>query len=198
MSFPNADAVADVLGPVVAAHHLDIEDVQVTRAGAKSRVTVLVDGDDAPDLDRIEVVSEDCSAALDSAEASGMLDFGPGYTLEVSTPGVGHPLTAPRHFRRARGHLARITVAGQTPEFARIGALDDAEGQVVLITGPSAKAATGAVKKGARLNQRATARAVPLDSVASAVVEVEFTAAPETELALADEDFDAAVTRLED
>ncbi|WP_448850977.1 ribosome maturation factor RimP [Corynebacterium sp. 335C] len=198
MSFPNADAIADVIGPAVVAHRLEIEDVQVARAGAKSRVTVLVDGDEAPDLDRVELASEDVSRALDDAEASGMLDFGPGYVLEVSTPGVGHPLTAPRHWRRNRGRLVRVTLDDGSAAIGRIGALDDAEENVAFIEGPAAKAAAGTVKKGARVSQKVSVRALPLSSVATAVVEVEFTPAPEVETAPAESDFDAAVHRLEE
>ncbi|MDO4610877.1 ribosome maturation factor RimP [Corynebacterium sp.] len=198
MAFPTADAVADVVGPAVAAHGLELEDVTVHGAGASTRVVVLVDGDDAPDLDRVALASEDVSRALDEAEASGMLDFGSGYELEVSTPGVGHPLTEPRHWRRNRGRLVRVVLGDGSAEYGRIGALDEAREHVAFIVGPAAKAAAGRVKKGARVSQKAVVRALPLSSVATAVVEVEFTLAPEVEMALAESDFDAAVHRLED
>ena len=188
MAFPPAEAIADVIRPAAAARGLDIEDVKVSGAGRKTQVTVLVDGDDAPDLDVIEAATRDISAALDEAEANREIRFGElEYTLEVSTPGVAAPLVAPRHWRRNRNRLVRIRLVGGDQLVGRIGALADDGERVIIVssTGPKGRpTATGAV--------------LELATVEQAVVEIEFSKAPAVELDLAGLDFDDAVTRLEE
>ncbi|MFD5867183.1 ribosome maturation factor RimP [Corynebacterium sp. NPDC060344] len=188
MAFPPAEAIADVIRPAAAAHGLDIEDVKVTGAGRKSQVTVLVDGDDAPDLGAIEAVTRDISAALDDAEAARTIRFGElEYTLEVSTPGVEAPLAAPRHWRRNRNRLVRIRLADGGQVVGRIGALDDDGGRVIIVTSTGPKG-----------RPKATGAVLELASVEQAVVEIEFSKAPAVELDLAGLDFDDAATRLEE
>lgn len=99
-----AEAVRRVVTPAVDAAGLFLEDVVVTRAGAKSVVRITVDLPEhargSLDSDTLGDVSRAISAALDAD------DVVPGaYTLETSTPGTSRPLTLPRHFRRARGRL---------------------------------------------------------------------------------------------
>ncbi|MBV7295242.1 ribosome maturation factor RimP [Corynebacterium sp. TAE3-ERU12] len=190
MAYPSAETVTSIVERPAAARELDIEDVKIVRAGAKSQVTVLVDGETAPDLDTLEALTEEISAALDAAEASGKAEFGSQpYRLEVSTPGVDHPLTRPRHWRRNQGRLARVEVAGEDFTLARIGALSDDETRVILIP----TVARGTKKGQGKKAPEPTAIAVPLEKLNQAVVEVEFTPAPETEAHLAGLDFDAAV-----
>ena len=56
------------------------------------------------------------------------------YTLEVSSRGVGRPLTLPRHWRRNKGRLVKVTFLEEEPLTGRItdsdeaGALLDVEG----------------------------------------------------------------------
>src|SRR5215467_6068512 len=73
--------------PVVSAAGLDLEDLGVSRAGRRHVVRVTVDGDSGVDL------------PLDA------------YTLEVTSPGVDRPLTAPRHWRRNVGRLVTVRAA---------------------------------------------------------------------------------------
>lgn len=188
MAFPPAEAIADVIRPAAAARGLDIEDVKVTGAGRKSQVTVLVDGDEAPDLDAIEAATRDISAALDEAEAAGEIRFGElEYTLEVSTPGVSAPLVAPRHWRRNRNRLVRIRLDDGGQLVGRIGAFDEDGDRVIIVTSTGPK---GRLK--------ATGAVLELATVEQAVVEIEFSKAPAVELDLAGLDFDDAVTRLEE
>jgi ribosome maturation factor RimP len=50
---------------------------------------------------------------------------GTPYVLEVSSPGVDRPLTAPRHWRRARGRLVRAVLQGGEVATGRVVAADD-------------------------------------------------------------------------
>ena len=188
MAFPPAEAIADVIRPAAAARGLDIEDVKVSGAGRKTQVTVLVDGDDAPDLDVIEAATRDISAALDEAEANREIRFGElEYTLEVSTPGVAAPLVAPRHWRRNRNRLVRIRLVGGDQLVGRIGALADDGDRVIIVTSTGPKG-----------RPKATGAVLELATVEQAVVEIEFSKAPAVELDLAGLDFYDAVTRLEE
>ena len=47
------------------------------------------------------------------------------YTLEVTTPGVDRPLTAPRHFRKNVDRLVKITKNDGTQVKGRISSADE-------------------------------------------------------------------------
>ena len=88
---------------------------------------VAVDADERPDLDKLEELSQAVSEEFDARETSGTLNFGPGYTFEVTTPGVDTPLTQPRHFRRNIGRLVTFAVSGNggSKDTLRIAAVDE-------------------------------------------------------------------------
>ena len=172
MAFPSPEELRDRIAPVAAAHGMDVEDVRTTKAGAKSQVIVALDSDSRPTLDELEVVSQELSALFDASEDAGELNFGAGYTLEVTTPGVDLPLTAPRHWRRARGRLVAVGDATY-----RVGALDEDETRVVL------------VEDGAKSPQ---VRVRPVSELSGAVVEVEFNQPPKAEVELAELTFEEA------
>jgi len=98
--------IADVIRPVVAAAGMDLEAIRVSAAGRRRLLRVVVDSDGGVSLDDAATISRQLSAALDTVAVMG--DF--PYTLEVSSPGVDRPLTDPRHWRRAVGHLVQVTV----------------------------------------------------------------------------------------
>ena len=177
MAFPESGELETLIRPVTDAYGLDIEAVKTVKAGKKSQVVVAVAGDEAPTLDQLEEISNELSALFDAAEERGEVNFGAGYTLEVTTPGVDLPLTEARHFRRNRGR--KVKVGG---EQWRVGPLDAEETQVALVR---------ATKKGEEV------RVSPVSELSGAVVEIEFNAPPAAETELADrafEDLDAAAT----
>ena len=102
----DADRIADVIRPVIAAAGMDLESVRVSAAGRRRLLRVVVDSDEGVSLDDAAAISRQLSAVLDAAPVMG--DF--PYTLEVSSPGVDRPLTDPRHWRRAVGRLVQVTV----------------------------------------------------------------------------------------
>jgi len=113
--------VRAVIEPVVTAAGYDLEEVNVSRAGRRHVVRVLVDTDGGINLDDVAVVSREISAALDQAEERGGEVLAGEYQLEVGSPGVDRPLTLPRHWRRNRGRL--VAVNGLT---GRVADVDDA------------------------------------------------------------------------
>lgn len=177
MAFPTTEEIAQRLHPIVDPRRLDVEKVEIKKAGAKSSIIIRVDGDKRPDLNTIEEVSDAISRVFDAAEQAGELNFGAGYRLEVSTPGFDEPLVAARHFRRQRGHVATFVMSDDTvPSFVgRIGALDSSETELaVIIPGKTAPSVS----------------IYPLREICEAKLEVEFSAPPEAEIVLTNTSFD--------
>jgi ribosome maturation factor RimP len=104
------DTLIALLEPLVGSEGYDLEDVAVAAAGRRSVVRVIVDADGGIDLDGIAVVSRVVSEALDTADVANSGVLAGSYVLEVSSPGVDRPLSAPRHWRRARGRLVAVPV----------------------------------------------------------------------------------------
>ncbi|HYN67686.1 MAG TPA: ribosome maturation factor RimP [Ornithinibacter sp.] len=107
-----ADSIRPTLQEALAQSGLVLEEVAVTPAGRRRVVKVLVDRalDEAGTvteptapltLDEVADATHQVSDALDASDLMGEQP----YTLEVSSPGVGRPLTEPRHFRRNVGRL---------------------------------------------------------------------------------------------
>lgn len=114
----------DAVEPVLAKAGYDLEELAVSKAGNRSVVRVVVDGEDGVTSDAIADLSREISAALDEAEASGGPVSRGGYTLEVSSPGIDRPLTLPRHWRRNLTRLVKVRI-GQTTLTGRVVAVDD-------------------------------------------------------------------------
>ena len=140
-----------LLGPVVSAAHLDLEDVEVRSAGRRRIVRVLVDGERGVGLDQVAEVSRAVSDALDGSDVLGDTP----YTLEVSSPGVDRPLTLARHWRRNVGRLV-VVHSGGTDLTGRISSADE---------------------EGVELDLEPGLRRLPYSTISRAVVQVEFRSA---------------------
>jgi ribosome maturation factor RimP len=97
-------ALLDILSQPLRDSGLDLEDVEVSSAGRRKLVRVLVDKDGGVTLDDIAEATTLVSGVLDEHD---VLDDHP-YTLEVTSPGVDRPLTQPRHWRRNLNRLVRV------------------------------------------------------------------------------------------
>ena len=125
-------SVKDQIRPAVegplGALGLLVEDVSVTPAGRRRLVRVWIDrvvDDSGPDttsateplsLDEVADATRVVSDALDDSDAMGEQP----YTLEVTSPGLDRPLTAPHHFRRNVGRLVTLTPTEGDPVTGRI------------------------------------------------------------------------------
>jgi ribosome maturation factor RimP len=131
MPRPQLDELRAELRPTVeravADVGFDLEDIDVRPAGRRTLVRVVVDADDGVGLDDIAALSRRVSAELDQRDAV----LGGPYTLEVTSPGVDRPLTAPRHWRRARLRLVEVEPHEGGTFTGRVG--DAAEDAVVLL-----------------------------------------------------------------
>lgn len=154
MKIPDLEGL---LTPVVAAQNLEIDRIEVMSAGRRKLVRVFLDGDGpaglGPSLDEIADATRAISNALDDSTITGQAP----YTLEVSSRGVGRPLTAPKHYRRNRGRLVAVT----GPEL-------DLTGRIVAVTDDELT-----------LDLDGETRVVGLAGIDKAVVQVELNRLPD-------------------
>lgn len=120
-----ARRLAALIEPDLRAAGVDLEDVEVVAAGKRRLVRVLVDKDDGVSLDDVALVSQQISGVLDANPDADAILGSAAYVLEVSSPGVDRPLTAPRHWRRAAGRLARVVLVDGGEVVGRVVDSDD-------------------------------------------------------------------------
>ena len=160
---PSPPQVIELLAADFAEAGYDVEDVLVV-TGTSPRITVIADGDTPLDLDVIADLSRRASALLDEA----LPEDTPAYLLEVSSAGLDRPLTAEKHFRRARGRKAELALADGATVTGRLGGVDD-----------------GALDLVVRAGRDVAVRRIPLADIEKAVVQVEFSTPNPRELELA-------------
>ncbi|MBX6371884.1 MAG: ribosome maturation factor RimP [Acidothermus sp.] len=162
--------LAELLAPIVAAEGLDLEHVNFHVHGDTRSLQILVDRDGGVRLDDIAKLSRRISDFLDTdAEADALIGSAP-YSLEVSSPGIDRPLTEPRHWRRAVGHLVRIRLPDLGTVVARIREVQG--DQVRLAVRWRYGQRMGAVRHDEE-------RTVPIAEVSPGTLEVEFDRAEE-------------------
>ena len=160
-----------VVEGVVMAAGFDLEEIDVRPAGRRSLVRVVVDSDTGVGLDDIATLSRRIAAGLDLRDEV----LGGPYTLEVTSPGVDRPLTAPRHWRRARGRLVRVKVKG-AGEPSTVSGEGFVEGRLLA-------ADADGVTLGTVLNGRASGeRRFSYAELGAGSVQVEFGRIPDAEL----------------
>lgn len=161
---PEESRLKALLEPAVLANRLYLEDVAIHVAGSHRTVHVVVDlpqeETGGVSLDAIAEISRALSDILDNDPR----DDGRPYDLEVSSPGVGRPLTEPRHWHRALGRMAKVNVLQGDNLTGRIVAVDD-DG-VTLV--PEHE-----VKKGMKPKQGDPVK-LPFDRIRQGKVEIEF------------------------
>ena len=136
------DRLAGLLAGPIEALGLDLEAVDLSRAGKRSVLRVAVDKDGGVDMDDIAAATGEVSRVLDDSDPMGNNP----YTLEVSSPGVDRPLTLPRHWRRNAGRLVKVTLTDGDSLVGRIGSVDD-DGADIAVEGGSARLDFGDVAK---------------------------------------------------
>jgi ribosome maturation factor RimP len=136
------------LEPVVSALGLDLDDAQLLRHGKQRVLEIILDADGGVDLDHVALASRAISEFLDQSNVMGES----AYTLEVSSRGVGTPLTKPAHWRRNVGRLVKMT-----------GDAIDVTGRILGFDDPQVTIAVGS-----------TERTIDISTVSRATIEVEF------------------------
>ncbi len=139
----------EVLSGPLADRGFDLEDVELSQAGRRSLVRVLIDTDGGVTLDAIADATHLVSDVLDNHDPLG----DKSYTLEVTSPGTDRPLTAERHWRRNVGRLVKVTLTSGEAFTGRVTSAEDAQ---------------------ATLDVGGASRVVALTHVSTAHVEIEF------------------------
>lgn len=147
------DQISDLVTPAVSQAGFYLEDVHVATPGSHRIVTCIVDGDSSLNLDQVTTVSRLISELLDEATFMGETPF----TLEVTSPGVDRPLTAPRHFKKNVDRLLKVIKVDGSEVIGRI--LSNTDQDVTLSV---------TVKK------ESSEEVVALVDIKRAVVEIEF------------------------
>ncbi|WP_405675629.1 ribosome maturation factor RimP [Streptomyces sp. NBC_01511] len=155
MSTTHSERLRGLLEPLVSAKGLDLEEIEVSRAGRRRVLRIVVDSDDGVDLDACAELSRTISTTLDESDAMGEDE----YQLEVTSPGADRPLTERRHYVRAVGRLAKIQLHEGDEFVARVLAVDE-EGLDLEVPGVKGR--------------KPTARRIEFASIAKARVELEF------------------------
>ncbi|MEU5404064.1 ribosome maturation factor RimP [Streptomyces sp. NPDC005963] len=155
MSTTQSERLRGLLEPLVSAADLDLEEIEVSRAGRRRVLRIIVDSDEGATLDACAELSRAVSEKLDESDAMGEEE----YVLEVSSPGADRPLTEHRHYVRAVGRLVRLQLHEGGELVARILTVDD-EGLDLEVPGVKGR--------------KPTARRTAFDEIAKARVEIEF------------------------
>jgi ribosome maturation factor RimP len=155
MSTTQSDRLRELLEPLVAAQGLDLEEIEVSKAGRRRMLRIVVDSEEGVELDACAEVSRAISDKLDETDAMGDEE----YVLEVGSPGADRPLSEHRHYVRATGRLAKLQLNDGAELIARILVVDE-DGLDLEVPGVKGR--------------KPTARRVEFADIAKARVEVEF------------------------
>ncbi len=99
------EMVERLLEPIVSSRNLRIYDVEYVKEGQEYYLRAYIDKDGGVTIDDCVDVSRELSDALDDTDP-----IPDAYTLEVSSPGLGRPLTKDRHLAASIG----MAVEGST------------------------------------------------------------------------------------
>jgi len=165
MSPASPDHLTGLIGPTVHALGLDLDALELTPAGRRRVLRVVVDKDGGVSLDDIADATRAVSKELDADDVLGEQP----YTLEVTSRGVDRPLTSPRNWVRNIGRLVEVALVDGTVVTGRVTGADD--------TGADLAVPAATSRGGHRASDRAddpTPHRVPYTEVRRALVQVEF------------------------
>jgi ribosome maturation factor RimP len=100
------EEISAVITPALTSLGFYLEDLNITSAGKRSLLTVIVDADRHLSLDEVTVATKAISELVENIPALGSTPF----TLEVTSPGIDRPLTKPRHWRKNINRLVKIVL----------------------------------------------------------------------------------------
>jgi len=98
------EEISAAITPALTALGFYLEDLNISSAGKRSLLTVIVDADHHLSLDEVTQATKAFSEIVENIPALGATPF----TLEVTSPGVDRPLTKPRHWRKNINRLVKI------------------------------------------------------------------------------------------
>ena len=98
------EEISAAITPALTALGFYLEDLNISSAGKRSLLTVIVDADRHLSLDEVTQATKAISEIVENIPALGATPF----TLEVTSPGVDRPLTKPRQWRKNINRLVKI------------------------------------------------------------------------------------------
>ncbi|MEU6136151.1 ribosome maturation factor RimP [Nocardioides sp. NPDC047086] len=137
-----ASAIEKALADPLLALGLDIEAVEITPAGKRRILRIAVDKDGGITHEEVTEATREVNRVLDESDVMGEQP----YTLEVTSPGVDRPLTLPRHWRRNKGRLVKVTAADGSAFTGRVKESDE-ERVSLEVSGKRREVAYADVKK---------------------------------------------------
>ncbi|TQL69337.1 ribosome maturation factor RimP [Nocardioides albertanoniae] len=135
-------AIEEALTDPLQSLGLDVEAVEVTPAGKRRILRVAVDKDGGITHEEVTEATREVNRVLDDSDVMGEQP----YTLEVTSPGVDRPLTLPRHWRRNRSRLVKVTLNDGSAFTGRVKESDD-ESASLEVSGKRRDVAYKDVKK---------------------------------------------------
>ncbi|MGR3808885.1 ribosome maturation factor RimP [Jiulongibacter sp. NS-SX5] len=100
----SAEDVQGVLAEIIQDSKFYLVDLKVSSSKIKQKVTVLVDTDEGISIDECSDISRKLGSILDEKIDNA-------YTLEVSSPGIDHPLKLSRQYVKNIGRSIKVVKA---------------------------------------------------------------------------------------
>jgi ribosome maturation factor RimP len=113
--------IRQIVEPVLAPDQF-VVDVVVSVKKNPGKIMVLLDGDQGINIDACAEVSRHVSKALDERNL-----MGDNYLLEVSTPGVDHPLKLKRQYPKHVGRNLKLKMLDNTQTEGKLMEVKDEE-----------------------------------------------------------------------
>ena len=110
------EEIAAAITPTIEGLGFYLEDLNITSAGRRSMLTVIVDGDTHLTLDQVTSVTKAIGEIVENIQSLGQTPF----TLEVTSPGIDRPLTKPRHWKKNVDRLVKVVLQDTSEVKGRI------------------------------------------------------------------------------
>lgn len=99
-----------------------VVDVLLNEKGPKHKISILIDADGGLNIDTCATVSR---AVGEELEAKNVIDN--AYILEVSSPGLDHPLTGKRQYQKNMGRNLQVTLENGDQLEGKLTGVDQAD-----------------------------------------------------------------------
>ncbi|WP_304233734.1 ribosome maturation factor RimP [Jiulongibacter sediminis] len=96
-----AEQITGIIDGIIADSKFYLVDLKVSTSKIKQKITVLVDTDEGILIDECSTISRQLGELLDE-------EIDNAYTLEVSSPGIDHPLKLSRQFVKNIGRTLKV------------------------------------------------------------------------------------------
>ena len=100
------EEIAAAITPTIEGLGFYLEDLNITSAGRRSMLTVIVDSDTHLSLDQVTSATKAIGEIVESVQSLGETPF----TLEVTSPGLDRPLTKVRHWQKNINRLVKVVL----------------------------------------------------------------------------------------